>query len=238
MKKTFIAVYFISFFFSVFGQEEKIIVIDRGSGKTQKQKKERDLVNNNTVLKFSPLQMLVGEINFGFEKKIDEISSVEFEFGPTLSNIEFSVEENHYYDPFGNGGSTETAGLGLFASAAYRFYPMDNSKVLNGLYVSPVLKYRLMNFGVHDYSDVLENTKGSENDIYFTFNFGFQRWLSESFSLDFFAGIGLGYESHLHYRATSVYDGNTGLYNYDWEKDAYNGVRFVFTGGIKIGIGH
>lgn len=237
MKKLLVAIYLLSFLPTAFGQEEKIIVIDRGSGKTYREKKERTLVDHKSVMKFSPLQMVVGEINFGFEKKIDEMSSIEFEFGPTLSNVGLTVSANHYNDPWGGSQIGETSKIGFFGSAGYRFYPMDNGKVLNGFYVSPVLKYRLMNFGIHDYSENLTDTKGSENHMYFTFNFGFQRWLSQNFSLDMFGGIGLGYESHLRYTTAASYDGNTGVYSYYWDKNAYDGVRFVLTGGVKIGIG-
>ena len=41
-------------------------------------------MSNEYVMKFSPLQMIVGEINLGFEKRVDEMSSLEFELGPTF----------------------------------------------------------------------------------------------------------------------------------------------------------
>jgi len=239
MKKLFIGLSFMSFIFSAIAQEEKIIVIDKGAGRTAKQKTVRPLVVNNSVMKFNPLQMIAGEIAFGYERKIDELSSVEFEFGPTLSNIGLSVSNNHYYfDPYYGPNAQETSGVGFFVSAAYRFYPLDNGLVLNGFYVSPVVKYRLMNFDVEDFSGTLPAQNGNENHMYFTFNFGFQKWLSERFSIDYYAGIGLGYEDHLHYRVLNEYNSTTGLYEYSWEKNAYHGVRFVVTGGIKIGIGN
>lgn len=241
MKKIFLGLSLTCFLFTAFGQEEKIIVIDKGAGKTtghsSRSTSTRKLVDNTSVLKFSPLQMAVGEINFGYERKIDEMSSFEVEFGPTLSNVGLSVSQNHYYyDPYGSN-SQETSKIGFFTSLGYRFYPMDNGKVLNGFYVSPVFKFRLMNFGVQDYSDNLKDTKGNESHAYFTFNFGFQRWLSEHFSLDFFGGIGLGYESHTRYSAVSIYDGTSGTYSYYWDRNSYDGVRFLVTGGIKVGIG-
>jgi hypothetical protein len=237
MRNIFTTIYFLGFVLSAFAQEEKIIVIDRGTGKTYKEKRERILVDSKSVMKYSPLQMVVGEINFGYERKIDEMSSVEFEFGPTLSNVGLTVTDNHYNDPFGGSYVEETSKLGFFGSVGYRFYPMDNGKVLNGFYVSPVLKYRLMNFGIHDYSENLDDTQGSENHMYFTFNFGVQRWLSQNFSLDMFGGIGLGYESHMRFNTAATYDGNTGIYSYYWDRKSFDGVRFVFTGGVKIGIG-
>jgi hypothetical protein len=56
--------------------------------------------------------------------------------------------------------------------------------------------------------------------------------------LDVFAGIGLAYESYKDYFLTSVYNGTTGLYDYQWKQENYSGVRILFTGGVKIGIAH
>ena len=234
MKNLLLAVSFFCTIFTVFGQEERVIVVDRGTN-ARFVPKQRKLVDNTSVIKFSPLQMIVGELNFGYERVIDDISSVEFEFGPTISNVGLAVEDNHFYSSWGYTG--QTSRIGFFGSAAYRFYPLDNGKVLNGFYVSPVFKYRLMNFGMRDYSGNLEDTKGNESHAYFTMNFGMQRWLSQHFSIDYFAGIGLGYEAKNSFQTVSEYNGVTGEYSYFWNKNAYDGVRFLFTIGLKVGIG-
>jgi hypothetical protein len=189
------------------------------------------------VIKFSPVQMLRGEINLGFEKTIDEMSSFEIELGPTISEIGFSVNENHYNDPFGGSGGARITGTGFFGSVAYRFYPMDGMKVLNGFYISPVFKYRLYNFGLTDYSGILSDSKGSEGQAMFTMNVGVQRWYSDHFSMDFFAGLGLCQEVHKTARAQYEYNGSTGEYDYSWDRYSYHGVRFTATMGVKIGIG-
>jgi hypothetical protein len=231
---------FVVLFTSLSGmaQEEKIIVIDRGVRGRTKPQKEQKLVDNDHVLKFSPLQMVMGEINLGFEKKMNEMSSLEFELGPTLSEVGFTVNEYHYYDPWGYPSQSRNTGVGFFGSVGYRFYPMDNTMVLNRFYVSPVFKYRLYNFQLRDFSGILDDQKGSENQAMFTFNFGYQKWLSDHFSLDMFAGFGLAFEGHDTYYLNSVYDGNTGTYIYNWEENNFNGVRFAFTMGVKVGIGN
>ena len=225
---------------SLMAQEEKVIVIDRGASykNTQRVRKPEKLVDNEYVMKFSPLQMIMGEINLGFEKRVDEMSSIEFEFGPTLSEVGFTVSSNHYTpDPWGFNYARRSTRMGVFGSVGYRFYPMDNTIVLNRFYVSPVFKYRLYNFSVEDYSKVLPAEKGSENQAIFTFNFGYQRWLSDHFSLDMFAGFGLAYEGHRDFYTESMYDGNTGQYTYKWVANNYSGVRFAATMGVKVGIG-
>jgi hypothetical protein len=229
-------------FFALYtqAQEEKVIVIDRGTSyknSQQRSKKPEKLVDNDYVIKFSPLQMIMGEINLGFEKRVDEMSSIEFEFGPTLSEVGFSVNSNHYNDPWGFNFSRRTTRAGVFGSVGYRFYPMDNTVVLNRFYVSPVFKYRIYNFGVEDYSKVLPSQKGSEGQAIFTFNFGYQKWLSDHFSLDMFAGFGLAFESHRDFFTESSYNDVTGTYTYKWVDNNYSGVRFAGTMGVKVGIG-
>ena len=95
-----------------------------------------------------------------------------------------------------------------------------------------------MNFGIEDYSENLQPTEGSEDHLYFTFNFGYQSWLSERFAIDYFAGLGLGYESHKRASVSTTYDPNTGYYNYFWDQNNYSGARYVFTMGLKVGIGN
>lgn len=218
-----------------YSQEERIVIVEKG--RSRKEPKDFKIVDNNYVMKFSPIQMLRGEINLGFEKTIDEMSSFEIELGPTISEVGFMVNENHYNDPFGGTGTQRETGMGFFGSVGYRFYPMDGLKVLNGFYVSPVLKYRLYNFGLTDYSQILGDTKGSEGQAMFTFNVGVQRWYSDHFSMDFFVGLGLCQEVHKTAQVQYLYNGSTGEYDYSWNRYSYDGVRFSGTMGVKIGIG-
>ncbi len=223
--------------FGAMAQDQKVVIIDKGSSYNAPKKRKDPLVTNNlNIIKISPLQLLVGEINLGYERVLNEMSSVDFEIGPTLSNIRLSVQGNHFFDP-GFGPSVErTSGVGFFFGTGYRMYPLRGGLAPNWFYVSPVFKFRQMNYGFRDYSNLLPNVKGSEKDFNFSFNFGSQFWLEEKFSLDVFAGIGLAYESYKDYFMTSVYNGTTGLYDYQWQQDSYSGVRFLFTGGVKIGI--
>ena len=240
MKKLIASLGFLCLVFQVIGQDEKVVIIDKSAYKSEvRNQRTKKLVDNTSVVKFSPLQMIAGEINFGYERKISDYSSLEIELGPTLSNIGLSVNQNHYYDPLSSYAYVnQTSKVGFFLSTGFRFYPMDNGKVLNGFYVSPVIKYRLMNSGFRDYSGNLEDTKGSESDVNFSFNFGFQKWLSSRFSLDFFGGIGLAYESYITNEIVSVYNSTTQLYDYSWNRNSFDGVRFLITGGIKVGIGN
>jgi hypothetical protein len=55
--------------------------------------------------------------------------------------------------------------------------------------------------------------------------------------MDFFGGIGLAYESYITRNVSTVYNSSTGQYDYSWNRFTYDGVRFLITGGVKVGIG-
>ena len=217
---------------STYAQDE-VIIIDR---KNYKQNKSRDIKKNeNTqIIKFSPLQLLAGEINLGYERQISKKGSLDFEFGPTISNIGFGVN-NHFIDPF-NPSAIQKSALGFVASAGYRFYPLDETEALNRFYISPVLKFRLMNSIFEDGSGILTETqRGARTNTNFFFNFGYQMWLAKSFSLDFFAGFGIGMQQEKSFYTTQVFENNTWVN--EWQEVNYNDALYVGNIGIKIGIG-
>ncbi len=220
-----------------YAQNDKtIVIVDKNNSKKQKEYTypSRALIENTSVLKFSPLQLSVGEINFGWERKIDNIKSIELEFGPTLSKIGLTVNNNKYQlynDTF--PARNESSKLGFFGSVGLRFYPLEKGLALNNFYVSPVLKYRVKNIGYSDISSSLPDRKGSEIDFNFSFNFGYQKWLTQNFSLDFFGGLGLAQETHREFEIINATSTNP-----EWRTISYSGVRFLITAGIKVGIGH
>jgi hypothetical protein len=234
---------FITLTLNSYAQNDKtIVIVDKNDTKKQKEYTypNRALIENTSVLKFSPLQLSVGEINFGWERKIDNIKSIELEFGPTLSKIGFTVNNNNNLYSYDSIPSPkESSKLGFFGSVGMRFYPLEKGLVLNNFYVSPVLKYRVKNICYSDASSILPDRTGSEIDFNFSFNFGYQKWLTQNFSLDFFGGMGLAQESYRKFKTeyTGQPDPNTGYY-YNWKLNSYSGVRFLLTAGIKVGIGH
>lgn len=213
--------------------QTEVIIIDKGEYK-QRKEKEIKLNDNTQVFKFSPLAMLVGEINFSYEKQTSQKGSVEFSLGPTLSKVGFGVN-THIFDGF-QPSVTENTGLGFFTSLGYRFYPLDQTEALNRLYFSPIVKYKLLNYSYHDNSGSLDDIKASDSRIDFYFNMGYQLWAAKSFSIDFFGGIGLGYRTTEEYRTDSYYDTN-GEWQYKWVKYSGSGARYLATMGFKIGIG-
>lgn len=214
--------------------QEEIIVIEQNN-RTRREKKPIRLNDNTSVIKFTPTQMLVGEINFSFEKQLSKFTSLEISAGPTISNIAFGNVNSHFIDPWGGGYAYQSSGLGFFTEVGYRYYPLDETEALNRFYLSPTLKYRLMNFGLHDASGVLAPTKGNDMQMNFAFNVGYQLWLSKSFAMDFFTGLGIGYQQRKNFQPEQVFIDNN--WTSQWTDRSSSGARYVFNFGVKVGIG-
>ncbi|MDG1334383.1 MAG: DUF3575 domain-containing protein [Crocinitomicaceae bacterium] len=218
--------------------QQEIVVIEQ-SNRSRRAKKPIRLNDNTSVIKFTPTQLLAGEINFSFEKQLSKQTSFEIGAGPTISNISLGDGGgNHYVDPIYGTYSYQTSKLGFFAEAGYRFYPLDETEALNRFYLSPTLKFKLMNFGIDDASQILDPRDGSDLRMNFAFNIGYQLWMSKSFSMDFFTGLGIGYQQMKTYNAVSTYNGNTNTYETEWLDNSYTQARYVFNFGVKVGIGH
>jgi len=217
--------------------QEEIIIIDRSrTKKTVNDNMPRRMVEHKQVFKFDPLRMSIGEINFAYEYALNEYSSVEVELGPTVSNL----GSNRFTDFIGTGSSREISQLGVFASAAFRFYPLDDRLVFNQLYISPKIKFRQYNEATEYVSNInatSEMRDGSSAETIFTFNFGYQQWLADRFSFDYYFGVGIGGYRGTSYSAFEEYNGNTNSYSVVWQENKESFARFVATIGIKVGIG-
>lgn len=213
--------------------QEDVIIIDRGALKGRSYHKEPRLVDNISVIKFSPLQMLAGEINFGYERQVSKKGSIEIELGPTISDIGFG--NVGHTGNWSTPSETRSGSLGFFTSFGYRYYPLEKTEALNRFYVSPILRFKMLNYKYEDQSGTLFGQRGNDVRFDFLFNFGYQLWAAETFSLDFFAGMGIGMQQVKSYYVNSVWSGND--WTYQWVESSGSGARYVFSGGVKIGIG-
>jgi len=217
-----------------FSQQE-VIVIDREEYDQKYSSPKNIKLNENThVFKFAPLNMIVGEINFGYERQISQKGSLDFEIGPTISKIGFNVN-SHLIDQWSQPTAVDETGLGVLLGIGYRFYPLDNTEALNRFYVSPTMKYKVYNHFERDLTNTLGDEKGQNSNLNFTFKFGYQTWLAKSFSMDFYAGLGIGYQQRTDHSIVNEFNGSS--WGYKWQQQSSSGARYVFTAGIKIGIG-
>lgn len=218
-------------------QEEKYVILDSKVLKElKKEKKPQLIVDNSMVFKFDPTRMILGEIDFGFEKKIGTNTSLEIDLGPTISKLGGSSSHyNPYYYSNGSSYYNERSAIGVFSSVGCRFYPKDG--VFNGFYINPKFKYKLINSQFVDESGVLPVARGSKNQYSFMFNMGFQNWVTENFSLDLYAGFGMGYDVVTTVSQYSVYDPYTYTNTSTWKKNTFENAKMVFNLGVKVGIG-
>ncbi len=232
MKKLFLLYFCFSGLQLIAQDDRQVIILDRTSqrNRPEAERMPRRMVEHMNVFKFDPLRMAIGEINFAYERVLDDPLSLEVELGPTVSNLgrnRFTVNQTQ---------SVTNSAMGVFTSVALKFYPLDGRPALNQLYISPKFKYRRYNETIEGGANsTLSSVKGFTNESIFTFNFGYQQWLANRFSFDYYFGVGIGSYGKTSYQSTSEYVNNE--WKEIWQKQSQNYTHFVATIGMKIGIG-
>lgn len=202
---------------------------------------EIDRMNNRYLVKLTPTQMTVGEINLGFEYRVANHSTLELTLGPTISQLGSQYSTVNYLNQTAyqsqQYGRTKSS-IGFFGALEYRFYPLSYANAPRGLYIAPNVKYRLYNTKMFDNSSLLPETKNESNEFMFRLNFGYQFWLSDRFALDVFSGIGLVVEQRTGNYINMEYDqfGNQIQQN-SWTVSSNSNTNIAATIGVKVGIG-
>lgn len=235
MKKILILSLSFLTFMSYAQDEPQVIIVREGKSSKSKQKKavEERNVENYDAFKFDPLRMGIGEINFSWEHRIAEKVSFEVEFGPTISQLKYFNNVN-----FIHSGDTEVGSMmGFLASGGIRYYPTQDLFAMNKLYISPRVKYRQYN---SSYNNDLISTEsiGFKKEVLFSFMIGTQRWYTDNFAFDYYAGLTLGSLNQRQYFMEEIYDGTTGTFSQKWREDNYRAARFTLSIGMKVTIGN
>lgn len=220
---------------SSFSQDE-VIIIDRSKSDTYKSKSRKEVrLNENTqVVKFAPLNLLAGEVLFGYERQHGVKGSLDFELGPTLSKIGFGIN-SHWIDA-STPSEQDLSGIGIVSGVSYRYYPLDETEALNRFYVAPQFRFKAMNHKVQDVNGFVSGVqRGTQMNSNFYFNFGYQSWLSSTFAMDFYMGFGIGMRTERDYNLVAEFQDTDWVY--DWEETNYSGAVYVFQMGLKVGIG-
>ncbi len=191
-------------------------------------------IQNRYAVKFTPTQLIMGELNLGVEFKIGKRASMDIELGPTISYA-------------GLGGRTEldftdtissvnkVGSIGYFGAIGFRYYPFERTEALTRLYIHPQFKYRVYNTTIGEDTGLWKEVNSQNVQYKFFFNIGWQLWASKSFGFDFYLGAGLGYRQVQLYDPIVKYDGSQILY--EWDEEQYNRAMPLLNAGIKIGIG-
>lgn len=223
---------------AVFGQEdEQIIIVKRESSvrHSKPQKPELDIDNYN-AFKFDPFRMAIGELNFSWEHRIDDHATFEIELGPTISNL--NGNRNYVSDDVSSGSYRTNSGMGVLVSAAVRYYPLEDFKAMNKLYISPRVKYRRYNESYSSSLGGVSDQTGGSNEFIFSFNIGYQYWFSHNFAFDYYIGMGIGNFKGNQYYLSETYDGNTNAWSYVWKEEKAQYARVLGVIGMKVTIGN
>jgi len=193
-------------------------------------------------VKFSPTQLIVGEMNFAFEHRVAPQSSLEVSFGPTVSEI--GINKIYFDNVLNNNNaiyglnSRTQSGLGFFLGLSYRYYPISGASTApRGLYLGPEIKYRMYNTYYIDNLGVLENRTGSANQLLFRFHTGYQFVIGKKFAIDVFTALGLGYTVINAYYDIQLYNSQTGGFTTSWYSKTRNRVFVSGSVGVKFGLG-
>lgn len=235
MKHTLVAFLLLAHVVPGFAQEEeKIVYVHTNRGRAPKEYKTVDLYD---VYKFDVVQMVTGQIMFGYEHRLGQKSSFEFELGPTISNVGLNFGHLGGYD---NGDSR----MGVATSIAFRYYPSDDVPALNRFYVGPKIEFKNFNYLYQAYDSngsgtpVGDQFRGYENTFRFMFNMGKQYWLSNSFCLDVYAGLGIGNISGKTMNVYYEYNAQTQQYENVTKTMLSSDASVMFECGLKVGIGN
>lgn len=222
--------------FKSFAQEEpQVIIVREGKSAKSKQKKEVEErnVENYDAFKFDPFRMIIGEINFSWEHRIAEKTSFEIELGPTISQLDYFNNVS-----FIHSGETKVGSMmGFLASGGIRYYPTQDLFAMNKLYISPRVKYRQYNSSYTN-DQLSTESIGYKKEVLFSFILGTQRWYTNNFAFDYYAGFTLGSVKERQYFMEEIYDGTTGTFSKNWREDNYQGARFTLSVGMKVTIGN
>lgn len=195
------------------------------------------------AIKFAPMQMLMGEVNFSYEQRVSKQSSIEVSLGPTISEIGIiglALESRLSTE----NGVIKNSNLGFLAALGYRYYPISGMATApRGLYLGPEIKYRVYNttysdnvsegFGLPQLSD----TKAAASQFSFKFFTGYQFWFGSKFSMDVFTAVGFGVTDISRQRVITNSDPVTFLPHPEWNKYGTSKVTFMGAFGLKFGIG-
>lgn len=191
-------------------------------------------IENKYAIKFTPTQLIMGELNLGVEFKIAKKASMDIELGPTLSRVGLGgLTRDDFEDT--ESSVVKEGSFGYFGALGFRYYPFERTQALTRFYVQPQLKYRVYNTWWQEESDAWDPILSKNTQYKVVFNLGWQLWASKSFGFDFYLGGGIGYRQTTEY--TPLITFNSGQYNYFWDEKRVNTPQLLINGGIKVAIG-
>lgn len=195
-------------------------------------------IGNKWAVKLTPTQLIMGELNLSVEFKTSKRTSMDIDFGPTLSQVGFGGMTWEDYDP--DQPSTtydlyKDGSVGYFGALGFRYYPLTKTQSLNRLYIQPQVKYRVYRTIVGEESGLWNEVISTNTQYKFLFNLGYVLWASQNFGFEFYTGAGLGYREVQKYQPYTVTNGSD--ISYEWWQGVDREPQILLNFGIKVLIG-
>ncbi|SFT38045.1 Protein of unknown function [Lishizhenia tianjinensis] len=217
---------------TAYAQTEKVYVTNKRSRFFNTPPSQRIEVEHMNVVKFDLLNQLNGEMRFSYEHVVGDKSSIELTAGPNVSNIWSGRFLSQY------GG--EVGKMGVSAEVGFRYYPLRELSALNQFYIMPAVGVKHFNSEYH--APVLEGQvtpdpfSGNDTRIYYTFNIGYQHWVSKTMSIDYFIGMGLAQRNQSSAYTTYNWSQN-GEMTTEWVQESTSFPTVQINAGLRFGIG-
>ena len=138
------------------------------------------------VLKFNPLNYLLGHANVGYEKVINNKKSIEYDVSIYYFDI-FSLDTDEIYI------NSTMPGIGAALRYSHKYYLFKNSKAPLGYYLSPqaMIKFTDIKPFNTEYDYNYRTYRTANNHVVAVkFLFGYQKVMFNNFVLDQYIGIG------------------------------------------------
>lgn len=191
-------------------------------------------IENKFAFKFTPTQLIMGELNLSTEFRIARKLSLDIDFGPTISQVGFGGRALEDFEE-GQDQLIREGSFGYFGALGLRFYPFEKTSALTRMYLHPQLKYRVYNTLISEETEAWEPINAVNTQYKFLFNVGWQLWTNESFGFDFYLGGGLGYRQLDRCTPILVYENNS--FTYNWDVEQLNRPQLLLNAGIKLAFG-
>lgn len=194
--------------------------------RTTREAEDHDKYN---ALRIDPIAVLIGEIPLYYERRLTNKLSVEAMVGITHSDYAYSIFNLEFV---GNTGDRESK-FGYMFGGAIKFYPSSESFVFEGPFFGLDFRYKVY---LTDLINTCSPSSPSESfperrSVFDAKLFGGYNWLlSESISVELYAGVGVRSQVIDGYICTGGNSPVTTFAKYDDSTE-----RLAFSFGAKIG---
>lgn len=220
---------------SIVFENKNIMIFDHSTVKTSRVRYQEPIetgpidypkTDKKTILEFSPVSLLLGSFELGFERSIKR--GMSFELGAAYI---FGRMDDPFDDfDFSSTGLFVRGGIKFIKSSDEYLHRTPHPHILQGFFVKPELIYSTFNHINNGYYNGYTHS-GANKQYYCTsliINIGKQFVIKNSFSIEWNVGLGVGIsngEEEVYFYGSNLHGQIPPFY-----------VPWSFTAGLKLGI--